>query len=432
MQAHLLAWNSHCKMKRFLKKSFWPAPVAAIGLALIVAPMIRRLDEQTRWSILGGGLDGARSLVGNLPGALLSLIVFFLSILLIAVQLASSQYSQRIIARLFEQSRLKIVLAVFVFSHTYSLFALGRIEDRVPELPVMIALLMNLISLGLFLYMIQVVGEQFRPVVILGDVAAATGKVFDQLYPNPFSESAQDEVEQKKSPGCSGRTLVYHGKAKTLIAFDPAGLVQIAVEQDCTLEIAVAVGELVVEGQTLFYVVGSGADKVDETAIMQHVLFDVERVLDQDPAFGIRILVDIASRALSPAVNDPGTAALAIDQLQMLIAMIGQRRLDAGIARDSAGVVRLIYPTGLWQDYVTSAVTEIRLYGATSPMISRRLMAMFEHLLHVLPESRQVEIQQEIVLLQKTIELNYPAEQDQVIAATADFLGFGAERVSQG
>ena len=65
-------------------------------------------------------------------------------------------------------------------------------------------------------------------------------------------------------------------------------------------------------------------------------------------------------------------------------------------------------------------------------MISRRLMAMFEHLLHVLPESRQVEIQQEIVLLQKTIELNYPAEQDQVIAATADFLGFGAERVSQG
>ena len=119
MLAALLAWNSQYKLNRRLKKSFWPVPVAAIVLALIVTPVIRWIDDQTRWTLLGVGLDGARALAGKLPGALLSLIVFFLSILLIAVQLASSQYSQRIIGRLFEQTRLKTVLAVFVFWLTY-------------------------------------------------------------------------------------------------------------------------------------------------------------------------------------------------------------------------------------------------------------------------------------------------------------------------
>ena len=95
----MLSWHDRYVLRGFLKASFYLGPVSAILLAMAAAPAVRWIDEQTRWKILDAGLEGARSVVGNLPAALLSLIVFFLGTVLIAVQLASSQYSQRIIAR---------------------------------------------------------------------------------------------------------------------------------------------------------------------------------------------------------------------------------------------------------------------------------------------------------------------------------------------
>ena len=101
-----------------------------------------------------------------------------------------------------------------------------------------------------------------------------------------------------------------------------------------------------------------------------------ERTPEQDPMFVFRILVDVACKALSPAVNDPTTAVLAIDQVHHLLRRVGLRRLDTGEVRDSGGQLRLLYRTPDWEDFVLLGVAEIRQYGVTSIQVARRLNAI--------------------------------------------------------
>lgn len=428
MNNAFLDWSTRYKVKRFQRRSFSLVPISAILVAMAVTPLIRWIDGRTHWQLLGVGPEGAKALVGTLPSALLSLIVFSLSIILLAVQLASSQYSARIIARVFESTLLKWSLGIFTFTHTYALFALGRLEDRSQELPVLVALLMNLISLVLFLFLIQYVGQSFRPIRLLTAVAADTKQIISDMFPTPYSPRSETIEQERDCLGKPSWNIKNNQKAGVFVAFNQAGLVELAARHDCMLEFAVSVGEFVAEDQLFFRVYGAGAADIDEAAALRCVALDIERTLEQDPAFGFRIIVDIASKALSPGINDPTTGVLAIDQLQHLLALIGQRQLNGGTVKDRKGVVRLVYPCCDWEDYVALAVTEIRLYGNTSPQVTRRLQAMYEYLIQVLPASRSSVIEKERALLQQTVKNAYDNNQDREIAATIDYLGFGACR----
>ena len=130
--------------------------------------------------------------------------------------------------------------------------------------------------------------------------------------------------------------------------------------------------------------------------------------MEQDPRFAFRILVDIANKALSPAINDPTTAVLALDQIHHLLMDVGKRRLDAGQIRDAQDRLRLCYGTPDWTDFVSLAITEIRHYGASNIQVARRLQAMLAHLLHVMPEGRKAVLQQELSLLHRAIHAVFP------------------------
>ena len=106
---------------------------------------------------------------------------------------------------------------------------------------------------------------------------------------------------------------------------------------------------------------------------MRAVHLGRERTFEQDPKYPIRILVDIAIKALSPAINDPTTAVQTIDQIEDLLRRLGEHELDAGCVSDANGVVRLIFPMPTWEDYLTLAFDEIRQYGVTSVQVMRRL-----------------------------------------------------------
>jgi len=148
--------------------------------------------------------------------------------------------------------------------------------------------------------------------------------------------------------------------------------------------------------------------------------------MEQDPRFAFRIMVDIASKALSPAINDPTTAVLALDQIHDLLMDIGRRRLAPGRVLDARGQLRLYFGTPDWSDYVSLAVTEIRQYGGSSMQVVRRLHAMIEHLLQVLPEGRKAALERERSLLRAAIKRAFPDEQDQVQARVGDFQGIGS------
>jgi uncharacterized membrane protein len=140
------------------------------------------------------------------------------------------------------------------------------------------------------------------------------------------------------------------------------------------------------------------------------------------------IIVDIASKALSPAINDPTTAVLAIDQLHHLLQQVGLRCLTDAGRRDATGHLRLLVTTPNWDDYVQLAVSEIRLFGSGSIQVTRRLHAMLENLLKVLPPQRHPALQQELTLLRHTVERSFLAPEDRARADTGDYQGLGGGR----
>lgn len=421
-----MTWLTRHRARQYFQSSLFVWPVATIVLALVTAPLVRWFDNQTNWTLLGFSSGGAMALVGGLSASLLSLIVFAFSILLLAIQIAGGQLSPRIIARIFRARLLRVGLAVFTFSYTYSLAALGRIGDRVPQLPVAIAIVACVSSLALFIYMVQRIGEAFRPGKLMTEVAADTRAVIEAMYPRPFTPEGGEHAALGLDLSRPDKVITKRKSFGVVLAFDVAGLREIATRAGCVIEFVPQVGDFLPVEEPLFRLYGAGAAGIDEQRLRDSVALGVERTMEQDPAFGFRIIVDIASKALSPAINDPTTGVLAVDQLHHLLHLVSKRQLDTGVVRDDSGAVRLVYRTPDWEDFVGLAATELRVYGATNPQVTRRLRAMYDHLLRVVPPARAEALKKELAMLDSTVEGAWPIPNDRVIAAVGDNQGFGS------
>jgi uncharacterized membrane protein len=166
------------------------------------------------------------------------------------------------------------------------------------------------------------------------------------------------------------------------------------------------VGTFVSRDEVLFRVHCDGA--VDCHSLKSMVLCGAERTFEQDATLAFRNIVDIANKALSPAINDPTTAVLAIDQLQRLLRTVAGRKIHSGRLADASGKVRLLFPTPKWEQFVSIACEEIRLYGATSPRILQRLRTMLTTLNEVLPEPRRAALREELRLTEATANVAPP------------------------
>ena len=215
-------------------------------------------------------------------------------------------------------------------------------------------------------------------------------------------------------------------KDGVLLAFDLEGLVALARKAECVVELVPQVGDFVAAGSPLFRIFG-GKGGPSASALCQSVALGQERTMEQDPAFAFRIIVDIASKGLSPAINDPTTAVLAIDQIHHLLRSVGGRHLDEGLVHDRSGALRLVYRTPDWEDFVCLAVTEIRQFGGTSIQVARRLRAMLENLTEVLPPERTALLRGELTLLHRSAERFFPEPEDQALADVSDSQGVGGK-----
>jgi uncharacterized membrane protein len=168
-----------------------------------------------------------------------------------------------------------------------------------------------------------------------------------------------------------------------------------------------------------------GIGPIADDQLRACVAIGAERTLEQDPRFVFRVLVDIASKALSPAINDPTTAVLVLDQIQHLLLSVGQRDLDERQVRDRDGTLRLVHDGPDWSDFVMLAVSEVRQFGAASIQVGRRLRAMLEHLIEALPAARRPPLEQELALLGAAISRSFDDEEDRRRACVADLQGMG-------
>ncbi|MCI0685027.1 MAG: DUF2254 domain-containing protein [Gemmataceae bacterium] len=252
-----MTWKQRHALRRYLRSSLWPIPMACMALALVAVHLTFWIDAETGWT-LDISVDAARVLISTLEGSLLAFIVFIFSFLLVAVQLASAQFSPRVIARIFRDPFTKAALGVFVFDYTYSLVVLGRLEHPVPMVTGMVCGYGTLACLAVFLFLIDRLGKELRPVRILAGVAAEGRKVIRSTYPQLITASRSRPPVETGSLGMPSRVLVHRGQSGVMLAFDDEGLLKLAHDADCIIELVPQVGDFIATDDPLIRVYGSG------------------------------------------------------------------------------------------------------------------------------------------------------------------------------
>lgn len=432
-----LSWIRRYRIRTFFENTFWVMPVAALLLALVMVRCTVWLDAQLGWKyeVLP---ESARTSLMTLASALLTFMVFVCSSLLVAVQLASAQLTPRIIALVYRDFGTRFSLSVFGFSFAFTFGVAVRTRESVPLLSVMIATYSNILSLIVFFYLIDHLGRSLRPVGALRKIARFGDDVLKEIYPQRLLESvSQGRGPERDTPTVQAaiELLLAHmamvevtgSKEGTLQAFDVRGLVALAVRRDCVIELVPQAGHFVSRDEPLFRIYG-GTSAIDARELRGMVAIGMERTYEQDPSYAFRNIVDVASKALSPAINDPTTAVLAIDQIHRLLRQVGLRRLDEGIVSDASGRIRFISWTRDWEDYVRLSVTEIRHFGGESIQVMRRMRAMLEDLIAALSEDRAALLRRELAILDRSLERLFSDPEDRSFAIDGDRQGLGGAK----
>jgi uncharacterized membrane protein len=217
------------------------------------------------------------------------------------------------------------------------------------------------------------------------------------------------------------------GRSGVVLAVNLRGLAREAQRLRWVIEFAVQVGDFMATDEPLFYLSSASItlSEEGERRLQNFVALGTERTIEQDPMFAFRIEVDFALKALSPAINDPTTAVLAIDQLHRLLRLVGKRSLANRTANDDGGNPRVLFRTPAWGDYVHIRFREIRQYGAGSLQIERRLRAMIENLRKTFHVSRHATLRRELELLDAAILPEHMSAEDIALARIPDTQGLG-------
>jgi uncharacterized membrane protein len=421
-----MRWIQRYRLATFARSALWLVPLLSMVLALVLTPLLRKIDEATGWVLFGYGLDGARALLAMLAASMLSLLVFMLSSLLIAVQVASTQLTPRVIAATFLRDRpVRFTIGLVVFTFMLCVGVLGRSEGSVLQLSTTVCIFASLTSIALFLFLVDYALKALRPISVVASVAAEGFQVVEDVYPHLLGT----EIDRRRStlaskPGPADRTIHHAGDSAVLIAADFRWLSATGVAARGLIELVPRVGEFIAVGEPLFHLRG-GAVGLDDRSLRAALAFGQERTLEQDPMFAFRILVDIAAKALSPAINDPTTAVLALDQIHRLLRSVGKRHLDTEAMLDESATFGVAFHTPDWEDYVILAVSEIRQYGRGAFQVVRRLRAMLENLIASLPASHRPPLEVQLRMLARSVERDFPDAEDRESAAFADPQGLG-------
>ena len=404
----------------FLPTIFAAAAIAAANLTIwldarVDAPIGVRPDLVS---------DSRTGTAAAIAAATLAFIAVVFATTLVAIQLAASQYSPRTV-RIFIRSRVtRVTLGLFLATFVFSVIILVSNRASVtsakqfaPVVSVTTLLALTLATVFGFVAYLHGVVRLMRVQYLLEAIATETRRAIEENFP---PASAYVDVEPPP-PDPSPRRLCYTGTAGVVTATDLHGLAELCRQQECWLELTVGVGEYLAHGTPVALVHGGDLHDRDVTRFF---LIRGERTFVQDPAFGFRQLVDIAIRALSPAVNDPTTGVQAIDRLSDLLAITGNRLDPTGLRVDSTGTVRVKRKLRNFDALLVLSLTEIIRYGADAPQVVRRLRAVLDELEATLPAERQAAIAGQRSLLEAAVSAALPAP-FMPVASTPDREGLG-------
>ncbi|MBW8173264.1 DUF2254 domain-containing protein [Ornithinimicrobium sp. Arc0846-15] len=379
-------------VKRLFRRAFepfWVIPAMWCIGALIAGVLVPSLDSTLSQYVpllFQAGPEGARTFLSSIAGAMISVTGLVFSITIVVLQLASSQFSPRVLRTFLDERVPQFTLGIFTASYVYALTLMRSVAgtpvdgaSSVPQIGVTISFLLVLLSVGIFLAFIHHITQAISVDTIIQTVGKETGLLLKRsAKAREESSTLTNGIEEQRG---AAHTVV-SPTGGYLNYVDAHGLISLAEKHVVHIELLHPLGTYLVENEPMAIVHG-GTDhpSVDwGKKISQEMEVGWRRTMEQDISFGLRQLVDIADKALSPGVNDPTTAIQVIDQLHTLLADLAPR-VDPSPARtDSQGTTRLTMAKWGFGDVLDLCVDEIAHWGASSIQVPRRLDLMLEQL----------------------------------------------------
>ena len=381
------------RLSELRRDSLWLGPAVAALAAWALALVLSKHSPSfvSKDHLFSTNIDDARSLLGTIAASILTFTGVVFSITLVALQTASSQYSPRVLRSFVRRPITKIALSSFIATFVYSLVVLARLgtrhngDESVPAAAVGFAFIMVLVSVFVFVVFVHATVRSMRVTYVIEAVAKETIQSLNALEVESSSESTSVETPFTGS----ARPVTLEHRGAVLDGLDITGLIRLATAHDATIVMRAEVGTFIPRGGLVADVYAApdvGPTPVEE--IVRHLDLAPVRTLYQDARYGVRQLVDIAIRALSPAVNDPTTAVQVLDRLNEIVRLAADHPDPSGRHVDADGTLRLVHPIAGWPRLADLAFTEIIRYGFDSPQISRKLMSIFTDLQRMLDGDR--------------------------------------------
>ena len=381
-----------------MRTQLWPLPVAGVVLAVVAGVLLPRLDAYVDeglppWlaALLFGGDGGAaRTLLSAISSSLITVTSLTFSLTIVTLQLASSQFSPRLLRTFSSDRFIQATLAIFLSTFTFALTVLRAVRSGddgatafVPRISVTLAFALAIVSvLGLVLFLAHL-ARQIRVETMLRDVhddASATV----QSMTSPLDDDTCPESALPTPP--TNAIEVKAPSSGFVTSFDEAGLLSAATEMNACVVLESYPGSSIVEGTPIGAAWSlSGGLSDDDWNRLQGALRDsigvgFERTSAQDISYGLRQLTDVANKALSPGINDPTTAIHALSHISAILCQIAGRKLRSVVLHDADDEIRVVLRRPSFAEVLDVAITQPRRYGASDPQVMARLFRLLEEL----------------------------------------------------
>ena len=416
------------RLRLWLQDAFWLIPLLGMAFAYLLDVASSGLDQQ----LFDSGVrrvispSAATTLLVAVGGGMITFTGFVFSLVLLVLQYGSSAYSPRAVSLLLRARSTQWILALFLATIVLSFLSVpeagsfGR-RDFAPVASLLLVALLLMASLIGFLALLHLVGKRIRVDEVLSSLGhnarrglrrRATLQDRREAIPLPQLETLGDE----------GQLLKYEGAPGQIVGLSLSSLTRIAARHNARIVVLLRTGDAVSTGSTIAAATDAtvSARQLSRCLLVRH-----ERAIKLDPLYALRIIVDVALRALSPAVNDPTTAVRALDEVEGVLRTAASMQLGPVSVRGDGWEVQLPLPA--WSDVVDLALMEIVEVGITQPQVTRRLTALLSDLLADIPDDRARALLRYQRRLARGVQENLPVEY-QDIALTGDRQGIGGSR----
>jgi uncharacterized membrane protein len=419
-------------VREYLHGAYWVLPALGIVIGLGAGAILSMIPVKPGSLIdkvmFQGTAGDARGVLIVVSATMITTTGIVFSLTVLSLQIASSQFSVRLLRTFLRDVPNQVVLAIFVCTFAYATGGLLTVGEHagggefVPKVAVTGSLALAFVSIGALIYFLHHLVHSIQIDSIMENAQKRTLDLVDELFPDLDTPEAAQPTPPEPPTGAVPLLAPKSGYLQTVEIDDLADL---AVSTAHSVQFVTFVGDYVTAGGILGWCWRrSPADHPTDPDVLQRILRHVhigfERTLQQDVRFGLRQMVDIALRALSPAINDPYTGVQVVHHVSAVEAVLASRAIQDDVRRDGSGNVLVWLPYPGFATYLHLGCSQIRRYGTREPLVLAALLQLLSAVAqNCVDPSRRAAVKAQIDLVVRIAERELPEESDRAMVTGA-------------